>query len=284
MADTSARLQGVGEAAAAFQRLQPRAFFERFAAQGVRPDGRGLGEARLLTVRRGAVGSADGSARCALGATEVVCGVRFLVGPPRRARVGEVQVSVRLSPVCSPAYEYGRAPEQAFALGGFLQRLAESMVDLEALVIAEGLACFHLLVDVVCLSDDGNVADASLAALVAALEDLRLPKVAAVDDGAGAGDASAPPEFVQLGEERPDKVRFRFRPTATSFGLFGDRIVVDPTHEEMAVLDGAFTVVVTDTGAVAGVYKASGPPLAPADLDACIETATERAARPPRGR
>jgi len=256
------------DAAAAFQRLHPRAFLQKFVNQGVRPDGRSLAESRPLSIEKGVVSATDGSGRVTLGDTIVLCGVRFLVGEPGPARdQGSLEAKVHLTPVCSPVYD-GHSSEQAVPIASFLTRIIRAgLVDLKALCVLEDTAAFHLKADIVCLADDGNLEDACLNALVAALEDLRLPEIKMMD---GQGGQS---EIVQVGEERPHKVTFGFKARSTTFGMFDGHVLLDPTVPESDVLDGKISVVLDEDRNIVATIKPGGPPLSFKQLEACIDKA-----------
>eukprot|EP00958_Prasinococcus_capsulatus_P011296 scaffold1122_cov377-Prasinococcus_capsulatus_cf.AAC.5 len=61
-ADVAGARGGEGLDASAFRAIYPRQFYERFLAEGLRPDGRPLGRARPTSVALGAVSTANGSA------------------------------------------------------------------------------------------------------------------------------------------------------------------------------------------------------------------------------
>ena len=73
-----------------FRTLQPEEFYRQHLEAGERPDGRGLLERRPVTISRGHIGTADGSAVVKCGQTSVVCGIRAeLTSPhPDRPREG----------------------------------------------------------------------------------------------------------------------------------------------------------------------------------------------------
>jgi exosome complex component RRP43 len=68
--------------ASVFQRLHPLAYFERFLAEKVRPDGRGFDAWRDAFVNVGSISTADGSALVRLGQTTIVCGVKAEIAEP----------------------------------------------------------------------------------------------------------------------------------------------------------------------------------------------------------
>jgi len=79
--------------------------------------------------------------------------------------------NVELSPICSSAFRPGPPSEQAQVTSDAIDRvLKESKVlDLKDLCIEEGKAVWSLWIDVVCVSYDGNIYDAALASVMAAL-------------------------------------------------------------------------------------------------------------------
>ena len=92
--------------ALSFQRLHPRAYLERFLAEGIRPDGReddgwrnvsvNTGLARLISPQSrltvcywtniGSITTADGSALVRVGDTTIVCGIKAEIAEPDLAR------------------------------------------------------------------------------------------------------------------------------------------------------------------------------------------------------
>uniref|UniRef100_A0A7S2RP95 Ribosomal RNA-processing protein 43 n=1 Tax=Mucochytrium quahogii TaxID=96639 RepID=A0A7S2RP95_9STRA len=264
------------EAAEAFQRLHPREFLERFITKSVRPDGRGLDQSRDVNISSGTVQTADGSGTVHIGRTSVCCGIKFMVGEPaiKAPDSGLLDISVSLLPVCSPEFD-GRPSELSIALGAYVSKVVDSanLVDKTELLIKEGVACFVLRADIVCLSDDGNLWDACLLSFIAALSDLGLPNVDVVNVE---GDKDKT-QVVQIGTECPNKLQINNWPVSSTFGLFGDQLLLDPTNEEMRVLDGVLTVVLTENGDVACVQKTDGPSVSMSVLDACLDRGTTRA-------
>eukprot|EP00850_Spirogloea_muscicola_P003796 SM000015S01296 [mRNA] locus=s15:1157145:1158859:+ [translate_table: standard] len=283
---------GAGEAAAsgesldagAYRRLYPEDFFERFAAEGVRPSGRPLAAARPASIGLGAVPTADGSALAKIGNTAMLAGVKLEAGaPPADAPDrGSLVVGFEMPPLCTPAARPGRPPDAAPAV---VEQLARALagakaVDLRELCIAPGRAAWTAYVDVYCLDADGALLDTALLAATAALADLELPEVSVDEDGrvvpahrsrggATAVDGAPPRRRLTLGEA----------PAALTLGVFRGRLVADPSAEESAVMDATVTVALGCSGRLLSVYKLGGA----ADLNTavfkeCIEMACSRAA------
>jgi exosome complex component RRP43 len=63
--------------AAAYKRLYPHEHYAQFLAAAARPDGRPLGRARAMSVARGVVSTANGSALVKRGRTSVLAAVKL---------------------------------------------------------------------------------------------------------------------------------------------------------------------------------------------------------------
>ena len=72
--------------AEAFARLYPEQYYDKFLAEGARPDGRPLGRARPVSVARGVVTTADGSALAKVGRTTCRAMWKLEPSPPRPRR------------------------------------------------------------------------------------------------------------------------------------------------------------------------------------------------------
>ncbi|PNW77535.1 hypothetical protein CHLRE_10g440900v5 [Chlamydomonas reinhardtii] len=192
--------------AEAFKRLYPDQYYQRFLAEGVRPDGRPIGRARAVTIGAGTITTADGSALVKVGRTTVLAGVRLEIMRPDETApaAGALVLSVEMAPFSSADYRPGRAPDHVSAV---VEKLSSALlgsgaassagaaagaagpaggggaVQLGSLCIAEGKAAWRALLDVYVLDADGCVLDAALLAAVAALRDTRIPAVRNTREG-----------------------------------------------------------------------------------------------------
>jgi exosome complex component RRP43 len=126
-----------------FQRLHPRAYFERFLAEQVRPDGRQAEECRDIFLHVGSISTADGSALVRLGETTIVCGVKAEIAEPdldrptegflgsyspRRLNPGIIICAlvpnIDLPALCAPRFKPGPPSEEAQVLS---DRLASTI-------------------------------------------------------------------------------------------------------------------------------------------------------------
>ena len=286
--------------AEAFRKVHPREYYTRFTTQGVRPDGRALSASRALSITPGAVGKADGSAMVRLGDTTVLGTVRAEVtkAMPESLDSGRLAIKLVITPLASPAVRAGRPNDAAAAISNMLERIMTSseavrLQDLAVGDVAEGMV-WILYCDLYCLDYAGNVADAALVALLAALQDTKLPTLEA---GAEESDelvvSDAPPRCLTL----------QHIPAPLSFAVVGLHIVADPTFEEeclgygSAEVDAAllitgggggygaievgetydsFTVVTDENQKLCGVHKPGGSALSEAQLRECVELARAR--------
>ncbi|CAI5463801.1 unnamed protein product [Closterium sp. Yama58-4] len=171
----------------ALRRLYPEAFWAPFLAEGMRPDGRPIGQARGVSIGLGTVTNADASALVKLGDTAMVAAIKVEVMAPSddRPTAGALLVSCDLPPICSAAVRPGRPPDMAHTISHHLTSLLTSAacVDLTHLCIVPGKAAWAIWLDIVCIDADGALFDAALLAALAALSSLTLPAVDVVANG-----------------------------------------------------------------------------------------------------
>ena len=266
-------------ASEAFRVLRPREYYRRFLKRGVRPDGRGLDDSRPLTVTTGEVETADGSATVKLGGTTVIAGVTYEVAEPTSSAPsdGFVDIRVHIGPMCSdsPALRSGSAKmtsDEAHCVAEYLKRAIQSSncVDNLDLCIHPGKAVWVLRAELICLNHDGNVWDAAMVALMAALRDAKLPSnVELSKDG----------EVVIVGDDISRKVVFNTILTPLTFALYGKDAIIDPTAEEETTCDGILTVVCNGKGEACTIRKPGGAPLTRSQIKACVKMCAARAAK-----
>ncbi|PCH40749.1 hypothetical protein WOLCODRAFT_99214 [Wolfiporia cocos MD-104 SS10] len=255
-----------------FQRLHPKAYLERFLAENVRPDGRGLDEWRDVSLNVGSISTADGSALVRLGDTTVVCGVKAEIAEPELdiPEDGYIVPNLDLPAICSPKFKPGPPTEEAQVLSDRLNEvlISSGVVSTKSLCIAPGKAVWVLYVDATCMNYDGNAFDATLLAMVAALRNTRLPK-ATYDEEAGRTMCS-----------RKNRIPLQINrlPLSMSFGIFDTmHVLVDPTSFEEPLLDSTISVTVDENGGLVSVTQLGLGIVASQDvLMPCIAAARKR--------
>lgn len=122
-----------------------------------------------------------------------------------------------------------------------------------------------LYCDSVCLNDDGCVLDAAVIATVAALRTVKLPKV----------DFNLDTEACSVEEGTKNKLNVAALPIATSFMIFDEKVIADPTAEEEKLSAACITVAISHSE-LSFLYKPGGEPVEPSILEKCIRQAVSR--------
>lgn len=260
----------------AFRKIHPTEFYRKFILHNVRPDGRGLTKVRNTLISVGSITNAHGSAFVKIGNTSVMAGIKAEVGkipsdhnPNTNA---QIVVNVELLPLCSPNFKPGKPSEQAQQLSNSINTLlrTRSIVEPSTLVIGTGVQ-WYLLVDIYCLDYDGAVLDASLIALIAALQNVRLPAASITEDAAGTKVVATP--------ERNISLELLQYPIASTFGIFDETyILTDPTAEEESLLGGELTIIYNNHNELCAVHKPGGSTITEEKMQGCIEKAKGRVA------
>jgi len=254
-----------------FKISQPYEYYKKFLKQDVRPDGRELGEIRSTVLSIGSIKTANGSALVKLGNTTVVCGIKCELAAPKseQPKAGFLVPNVELPPLCSPKFKPGPPSEQAQTTCVFLDNYIKQSkcFDPESLCIEEGKFVWVLFCDLMCLDYDGNITDACTVALLAALNDVRLPKVSFNEETGQ----------VEVDHNSKKPLHLLQQPVTTSYAVFDDEVlIVDPTNEEEELSRGSVTVVTHEDGTLCLLEKPGGIGLSDTKLQDCIARARTR--------
>nr|XP_054754767.1 exosome complex component RRP43-like [Lytechinus pictus] len=258
--------------AAEFKTAQPVEYYRQFLKEEVRPDGRELGEIRSTILNVGSISTAHGSALVKLGNTTVVCGIKGEFASPtvEEPKKGYIVPNVDLPPLCSSRFKPGPPSIQAQVTSQLVADTLQSsnILNYEDLCIKEGNMVWVLYCDMICLDYDGNIIDACLIALLAALRNVRLP-VVTMNEDTGLAELSST-------EKKSLDIVNQF--AATTFSVFDDSILlVDPTVEEEDLATGLMTVIVNQDGRICNIHKPGGTPLISDQIQDCISRAQTRA-------
>uniref|UniRef100_A0A3P9JMW5 Ribosomal RNA-processing protein 43 n=1 Tax=Oryzias latipes TaxID=8090 RepID=A0A3P9JMW5_ORYLA len=257
--------------AAGFKTAEPLEYHMSFLKENCRPDGRELSEFRTTTLNIGSISTADGSALVKLGSTTVICGIKAELANPTVEAPGKGYIvpNVDLPPLCSSRFRPGPPGEQAQASSQFIADVIESseIIRPEDLCIDRGKLCWVLYCDIMCLDYDGNILDACIIALLAALKNTRLPKVTV-------NKVTCKPE-IDLKERH--ELPVHKHPVGTSFCIFQDSIlIVDPTADEESLSTSRLSVVTDEEERLCSLHKPGGTSLSAEKLQTCINRATGR--------
>ncbi|XP_028839146.1 exosome complex component RRP43 [Denticeps clupeoides] len=257
--------------AAGFKTAEPLEYHRSFLKENCRPDGRELGEFRATTLNIGSILTAEGSALVKIGNTTVICGIKTELASPTvdGPTKGYVVPNVELPSLCSSRFRSGPPGEQAQAASQFIADVIESseVIQTEDLCVEKGKLCWVLYCDIVCLDYDGNLLDACIIALLAALKNTQLPEVMI--------NSETEQPVVDLEKKRPLKVHRH--PVGSSFAVFDKTIlIVDPTAEEESLSTGLMTVVMDEEGRMCCLHKPGGTALSGEKLQDCVSRAVAR--------
>jgi len=185
-----------------------------------------------------------------LGDTTVVCGVKAEIAEPEldKPNDGFFVPNVDLPAICSPRFKPGPPGEEAQVLSDRLNEalVSSGLLSLSSLCIERGKAAWVLYVDATCINYDGNVFDAALIAMVAALKNTRVPK-AMYNEETGQTICS---------RETLVPLQLNRFPVSFSFGIFDStHILTDPTTFEEPLLDTTFSVVLDEEGELISVLQ-----------------------------
>ncbi|MBL7054579.1 exosome complex protein Rrp42 [Candidatus Woesearchaeota archaeon] len=232
----------------------------------LRIDGRKLTQYRPITVETGVIKMAEGSARVKIGETEVIVGVKVELGKPYpdMPDAGTIMVGAELLPLSSPNFELGPPSIEAIELARVVDRgIRESKtLDFKKLCIKKGEQVWILLIDICTINDAGNLPDASSLAALAALRDMRFPKVN--------GDT------VNYQEKTNKKLDLKNSPIAVTVVKIGDKLIVDPSTEEKEALDARLTVASLEDGTLCAMQKGGDTALTAEDISKMVDLGLEK--------
>ncbi len=217
-----------------------RDYISKLLAKGMREDGRKFDEPRPLKIETGFVGSAEGSCRVTLGNTQVVVGVKLIMGEPfaDTPNSGVLTTNAELIPMASETFESGPPDEVSIEVARVIDRgIREGhAVDMSKLVIEPAKEVWIMFVDVHVLDYDGNLFDAANIGANAAFK-----------------TAIVPAKRAGRGEDYPLPVLHQ--PISVTSVKIDGKILVDPTHDEERVAEARLTVTTIENGNLCAMQK-----------------------------
>ncbi|WP_309493115.1 exosome complex protein Rrp42 [Candidatus Hecatella orcuttiae] len=237
-------------------------------ASGKRIDGRDLLAQREITLERGIIEKAEGSASVTLGNTRVLVGVKIEAGEPYpdTPNQGVLTVNAEFVPLAHEFFEPGPPNENSIELARIVDRgIRESKaVDLEKLVLTPGRLVYVVFVDIYILNHDGNLVDASEYAALAALQQAKLPKVEVGEDG----------EVKRTGEF--EKLPVVDTPISVTVAEIDGKLLVDPNLEEENMAQAKVTMTLTKDNKLCAVQKSGAGTFAFNQILECFKIAREK--------
>jgi len=233
--------------------------------EGKRLDERAFDQYREIKIAKDVYKNADGSARVVLGETDVVAGVKFVLGEPYpdMQDEGSICIGAELLPLASPAFESGPPDKESIELARVVDRgLRESKaIDFKKLCIKEGELVYLAFVDLYAINFDGNLFDACSIAALASLLEAKIPKVEENKIVAG---------------EYKGKLSLSRKPVLSTFAKIGTNMLLDPSLAEEKAMQARFSVATTEDDMLAAFQKGLGGSITKQDVDYCIDTALKK--------
>jgi exosome complex RNA-binding protein Rrp42 (RNase PH superfamily) len=305
--------------AEALRVLHPREVYSRFVRAGVRPDGRVPTAARKIGVNASTL-ACDGSSIVRLGGTTVAAGVQVVLAPRvlQGTAVTPITVAVQVPAACSSRFRRTASGDPGAARAAVISDtlaalLRNPLVVKPSELVVDEFTVFHLDVDAICTTFDGNVEDATILAVVCAIASTTLPAIRQRTDKTWevAGPRADMSDTTPATSEQPARrVRLGIYPVPLSFSYIrlasassaaavsapaeappaAAALVADPTAEEEELSHGRVTVIAAlsvSPPAQSGeslekapdclLVRQSGGPVSPALVIQCIELACARA-------
>lgn len=219
------------------------------------------------------------------GNTAILCGVTLEIGKLSEVCNNNVDARINVELSCSPAcnnskYTRNKIDDNIIALNQQLNNIVQQSrcIDYSVLNIMNDSSdsvsnleqyCYVLYVDLVCINDDGNLLDCALLAVVAALQNTRLPQSTQLDRNTN--------ELFISRHKSDTALQLSDIPVATTFAILSDgTILVDGTYTEECVAIGSITVCATGNDNICYINKVGVTEVTDEEMQRCIQLATQR--------
>ena len=250
-----------------FAAMHFKELLRRFVATNQRPDGRRLNQIRPVHITPSPLSSTSGSVIVGIGSTRMLAGCSVEPGPASPVDPGEgrIQVTVSLAGHAATGVEAQRVREKEQTISAFLLKilLSTRVLDLKQFFVADASFALVLNIDIACMSNDGNVMDTSMIAMLATLRTAEFPIYQPDESG----------KVVPRHDLKKWKPTVSNYPVSLTFGLFDNAILHDCTHKEEQELTGWYSVVYNNLGQLCGMYKPGGTPIKKDSMKECMAVA-----------
>ena len=236
-----------------------RDYLSKLAEQGKRADGRTFNEFRKIEIETGLISKAEGSARVKIGNTQVVAGIKILIGTPYpdTPDSGVMTTAAELIPMASPDFEAGPPREKAIELARVVDRgIRESkIIEVDKLCLEPGEAIWMVFIDIHIIDFDGNLFDASSLAALAALHNAVIPI------------ERLRPDLEKLQEKFPSVKKYleehttdyplplKEPPVSCTSVKYNNVIMIDPSLDEEDIAESRLTVATDKNGDIRAMQK-----------------------------
>jgi exosome complex component RRP42 len=244
-----------------------RGYIENLLAKGKRMDGRNVDEIRKVSIiMENKLGMAEGSARVKLGDTDVICGIKVVLGDPYpdSKDKGVMTTTAELVPLASPFFETGPPSPESVEVARVVDRgIRESeTINLRSLKVPEENKVFVVFIDIYPLDMDGNLIDAATVAVMKALSNTIVPAAELTKN---------------LDHPMEDfKLPLAHMPIAVTGVKIGDTVILDPTQDEEDIAGARLTVTTDENGDIRAMQKGNIGRLSPEDIDLIVNLSIEK--------
>jgi len=176
---------------------------------------------------------------------------------------------VELLPLCSPKFPRGKPSDKAQLFCQLLNELSRDIVPVDQFKIPNTDLMWYLYVDIYCLDYNGNVFDACLIALLAAIENVSLPEITTTEN--------ALKQQIFTSDKKGRALKISRYPLSLTHSIMDNYILCDPTAEEEGLQTGSVTILVDSKHQLMTVFKPGGATLTDDQLRGCIVGAQQRA-------
>jgi len=240
-------------------------YIRKMVEEGGRIDKRPFDKFREVTVEKGVIKTAEGSARVKIGNTHVIAGIKMSVGTPfpDTPDEGILIVNAELSPIASPKFEPGPPSEDAIETARVIDRgIRESKaIDVDKLCIEPGEKVWIVNVDVHVLDHDGNLIDAGGLAAIAALLDTKIPKYE--DERAVKGETTGPLPVTDT-------------PIPVTITKISNNLLLDTNVEEEEAMDARITIASNKDSNLCAMQKSGDSYFTTEELKKAVDWSIER--------
>ena len=236
-----------------------RDYLSKLAEQGKRADGRTFNEFRKIEIETGLISKAEGSARVKLGNTQVVAGIKILIGTPYpdTPASGVMATAAELIPMASPDFEAGPPRENAIELARVVDRgIRESkIIEVDKLCLEPGEAIWMVFIDIHIIDFDGNLFDTSSLAALAALHNTVIPIERLRPDLEKLQEKF--PSVKKYLEEHPTDYPLPLKepPISCTSVKYNNVIMIDPALDEEEIAEARLTVATDKNGDIRAMQK-----------------------------
>ena len=246
-------------------------YLQKLAEQNKRSDGRKFSDYRPVSIEPGVISKAEGSARVKIGNTQVVAGIKMVMGEPYpdTPDAGVMTTAAELIPLASPDFEAGPPRGNAIELARVVDRgIRESnVIELEKLCLEPGEKIWVVFIDIHIIDYDGNLFDAASLAALAALYGARMPIERLEEEDRKAyikklDDFGIKPVEETVKNKAGDEetvmsyyIPMREPPMSCTSVKFNDVVVVDPSLDEEEIAEARLTVSTDSNGSIRAMQK-----------------------------